>query len=266
MTNEIEQFRQWLEEREVAENTIESYCYSMKSFFADFDEANLKNGLAWKRQLMDSGMKASTINLRICGFNCYLKFKEIPLTLKRFKVQKTFAVENVISREEYERLLDCLQKDGKERMYWNVKLLAMTGARVSEYIRLKKSDLDRGYAELWTKGKIRRIYIPEKLQEAHYWQEFPDDKALATNKLGKPLSTRGVDWELKQCARIYGIDPKKMHPHAFRHLFALEFLKQTKDISLLADVLGHSSVSTTAIYTRMTQEQQSTAINNAVNW
>lgn len=57
-----------------------------------------------------------------------------------------------------------------------------------------------------------------------------------------------------------------MYPHSFRHFFAIEFLKRNSNIALLADLLGHQSVSVTQIYLRMSQEQQKDAIDKAVNW
>ena len=71
---------------------------------------------------------------------------------------------------------------------------------------------------------------------------------------------------LQKYAIKYGIDQKYMHPHSFRHLFAIEFLKRNNNLPLLADLLGHSSVATTAIYTRLTREEQQNALDDAVNW
>lgn len=57
-----------------------------------------------------------------------------------------------------------------------------------------------------------------------------------------------------------------MHPHAFRHLFAIEFLKKNSNIALLADLMGHESVDTTAIYLRMSASEQAEQFNRAVDW
>lgn len=84
---------------------------------------------------------------------------------KTIKIHQATAVSNVIPVSEYERLLRCLEQDKNWKWLYGVKLLAMTGARVSEYIRLQKKDFDRGYAEMWTKGKIRRIYIPKQFRD-----------------------------------------------------------------------------------------------------
>ena len=179
-----------------------------------------------------------------------------------------FLIICVISEKDYKKLLDGLKNDGNIRWYYNIKLLASTGARVSEYVRLKKTDFSRGYAEMWTKGKIRRIYIPKSfLNEADgYYSSFEPEDFLAVGRDGGPITTRGVSQMLMTFAARYGIDKKVMHPHSFRHMFAVQFLRRNNNLSLLADVLGHSSVSTTAIYTRMTKEQQQDAVNKTINW
>ena len=130
------------------------------------------------------------------------------------------------------------------------------------------SDLDRGFAELLTKGKMRRVYIPEsfRIEAKTHYAELDSKDYLVQNKAGGQITARGVSERLRIFSDKYGIDKKVMHPHSFRHLFAIEFLKRNGNLSLLSDVMGHSSVSTTAIYTRMTKEQQISAVDKTVNW
>lgn len=64
----------------------------------------------------------------------------------------------------------------------------------------------------------------------------------------------------------YGLPKEVLHPHAFRHYFALEFLKNNGDIALLSDVLGHRSIDMTRIYLRRSQEQLKDAVDRAVKW
>ena len=265
---EIIEFKGWLRERELAENTINSYCTAIKQFGERYTEPSKENGLRWKNELLLSGDKPSTVNLRLCALNAYCRMLNNGVSIKRIKVHNRTAVDNVISANDYIRLLDGLERDKNACWYWNVRLLASTGARVSEYIRLKKADLDQGYAELYTKGKIRRIYLPRQFCEesaAHYSKLAPHD-CLVRTKSGKAMTARGVSQALKRFAVKYDIDERCMHPHAFRHFFAMEFMKTNGNLSLLSDILGHSSVATTAIYTRMTQRQQIDAINDAVRW
>lgn len=266
---QIESFREHLEDKELSDNTIRAYTTAMEQFFSLFVEISKKNGLDWKRELQEKGLKAKSINIKLNAFNSFCGMvHDDGSKVKTMRVHQATAVSNVISEQDYKKLLDGLKNDGNMRWYYNIKLLASTGCRVSEYVRLKKTDFSRGYAEMWTKGKIRRIYIPKSfLDEADgYYSSFEPDDFLAVGRDGGQITTRGVSQMLMTFAARYGIDKKVMHPHSFRHMFAIQFLRRNNNISLLADVLGHSSVATTAIYTRMTKEQQQDAVNKTINW
>lgn len=266
---QIESFREHLEDKELSDNTVRAYITAMEQFFSSFAEISKKNGLDWKRELQEKGLKAKSINIKLNAFNSFCGMvHDDGSKVKTMRVHQATAVSNVIFEQDYKKLLDGLKNDGNMRWYYNIKLLASTGARVSEYVRLKKTDFSRGYAEMWTKGKIRRIYIPKSfLNEADgYYSSFEPDDFLAVGRDGGPITTRGVSQMLMTFAARYGIDKKVMHPHSFRHMFAIQFLRRNNNLSLLADVLGHSSVSTTAIYTRMTKEQQQDAVNKTINW
>lgn len=57
-----------------------------------------------------------------------------------------------------------------------------------------------------------------------------------------------------------------MHPHAFRHLFTIEFLKNNGNITLLKDILGHEDINTTSIYLRLSLDEQKSQFNDSVCW
>lgn len=265
----LERFGEYLIEQELSESTRDVYLLSMRLFFERYDAATKANAVLWKRYLMESGLKPKTVNVRLNGYNKFVTMEGRERDkVKTLKVHKDTAVSNVISQADYKKLCKGLKEDGNLKWYYIVRLMASTGVRVSELIRLKKSDFDRGYAEMFTKGKIRRIYIPESFRKEakkHYAKLKPDD-LLCISRYGEPMTTRNVAWNLQQFAKEYGIDKKVMHPHSFRHMFAIEFLKRNSNLSLLADVMGHSSISTTAIYTRLTKEQQTDAVNKTINW
>lgn len=77
------------------------------------------------------------------------------------------------------------------------------------------------------------------------------------------MSTRGLAQLIRNWAKKYGIRKEVAHPHAFRHLYAIQFLHQNQNIALLADLMGHSSVSTTSIYLRLSKEEQIRQFNEA---
>ena len=267
-TNERRQFHAWLLDQEKSSNTTASYDYALKAFFERHDSVDRQAVLDFKNELLMQGFSPKTVNLRLSGIEAYCKMKGIDVQIKHLRAQKSSSVENVISADDYQKLLNELCESEDLRGYWMIKLLAATGARVSEVIRLQKKDWERGYAEMWTKGKIRRIYIPGKFraESADYYADLSGDDYLIQNRYGKQMTTRGVASTLKRYSKRYGIPDEVMHPHSFRHLFAINFLRATGDLSLLSDLLGHESISTTAIYTRLTKAEQLSLVDKAVVW
>lgn len=265
----IRDFENYLWERELAPNTIRAYIAHVSKYFEKYEDITKNNLIEWKRWLLEM-MKPKSVNHYITAMSEYLKFIGRPdLVLKKVKVQTQSAIENVISLEEFEKLLNCLKKDGKMKMYYLVLFLGKTGARVSELRQFKKRDMLRGYAEIPTKGKIRRVYFCDSLRSEEvysFFNVFKDDDFLFQNRYGEQITTRGIAQQLINYARKYGINEKVMHPHSFRHFFAIEFLKRDNDISLLADLMGHSSINTTAIYLRLSKEQQIERLNKAMNF
>ncbi len=247
----IRDFENHLWERELAPNTIKAYIDHVLKYFDKYDEITKSNLIEWKRGLLEK-MKPKSVNHYITAMSEYLKFiGRAELALKKVKVQVQQTVENVISRDEFDLLLKNIKTDGKMKMYYICLFLGKTGARVSELRQLKKKDLLRGYAEIPTKGKIRRIYFCDSLRSEEIYSFFDtlkDEDFLFPNRFGLQITTRGIAQQLINYAHKYGINEKVMHPHSFRHFFAIEFLKRDNDISLLADLMGHNSINTTAIF------------------
>ncbi len=265
----IRDFENYLWEKELAPNTIKSYIDHVSKYFDKYDEITKSNLIEWKRGLLER-MKPKSANHYITAISEYLKFIGKPdLVLKKVKVQMTNAVENVISRDEFDLLLERLKTDGKKKMYYICLFLGKTGARVSEFRQFKKKDLIKGYAEIPTKGKIRRVYFCDSLRNEEvlsFFSALGDNDFLFSNRFGEQITTRGIAQQLQNYAHKYGINEKVMHPHSFRHFFAVEFLKRDKDISLLADLMGHNSINTTAIYLRLNKQQQIERLNKAMNF
>lgn len=264
---QLEAFREYLMDKERSENTIDSYMRSVSIYFLKYDELNKKNMLDFKRFQMER-WKPKTANNRIIAMNQFSIFSGHPeYCVKGIKIQNSSSVENVITLEEYNKMLEGLMSDGNRKGYFTIKYLAKTGARVSEFVQLKKDALEKGYFELWTKGKIRRIYIPQSLidESRDYLLSLPTDY-LFPSLYQKQITTRGVSENIKRWAQKYGINKEHAYPHSFRHLYAIEFLKRNSNIALLADLMGHSDVSTTSIYLRLSREEQIRQFNEANDW
>ena len=265
---DMEGFRNYLLEEELSNNTIDSYMRSLRQFSEQYDEMTKANMIGFKQGLIAKGLKPKTINNRIIGCLAYCKFKEIPMRVKSIKEPKMTYVENVITAAQVEKLLDCLKADGIENWRVNVLLLSKTGMRISEALRVTKKDLLSGSVTMHTKAHMRTIYFPKSLVDdiRGYLDRLQDDDCVMRTKWGKPMTSRGASEGLWRFAKRYGIPKEVMHPHSFRHFFAIEFLKRNNNIALLADVLGHGDVKMTQLYLRQSQEQQQDAVDKAVDW
>jgi len=266
----LQLFRAYLEEQKLSENTIVSYLGSVRLYDSLYPSLTMANSKKFRTHLIRT-YRPTTINQRIHGFNRYLDFVGKPeYHLVTVKIQQTSYLDEVISNRDYLALKRRLKKENNNTWYFVVRFLAGTGARVSELLKFKVEHLSNGYMDLCSKGgKIRRIYIPDTLcKEALTWCQERGSVSgyLFLNHHGKPLTPRGVNYQLKHYAQKYKINPATVYPHSFRHRFAINFLQRFNDISLLADLLGHDNVETTRIYlTRSTKEQQK-MIDRFVTW
>lgn len=260
-------FSFYLKEQELSDNTVEAYICNLKEyekFGGDFTKDNMID-FKWK---MLEKKSAKTVNHYICALSKYCKYKNLPFDLKRIKVQKQTTVENVMTLEQYNRLIGGLEADGEMRKAIYIKTIAKTGCRISEALKLKQVDFEKNYIQIYTKGKVRTIYFPESLRTEvkNYCKGILKEELLFLNKYGEPITSRGFDSILKSACKKYGIPKEVAHAHSLRHLFAVNFLKNNNNITLLADILGHSGVNTTMIYTRLSREEQMEQFNRAIDW
>lgn len=295
----LEYFREFLQKRGSAGNTIDSYVTSVRHYHALFDDVTVENLQGYKVWLMER-YKPSTVNTRIYGINQYVEALQSPdykpdisktqpladyvcsplsvpsirqllnYKLPSVKHQQRPFLNNVISKRDYERLKRCLKRDNNMFWYFVVRFLGATGARVSELIQIKAEHIQIGCMDLYSKGgKIRRIYFPEKIcAEMLAWlgTRGVESGFIFTNRMGHQITPRGISSQLKVLARQYHIAPETVYPHSFRHRFAKNFLIKFNDISLLADLMGHESIETTRIYLTRSSDEQRQMIDKIVTW
>lgn len=265
-----EPFESFLRKTNLSENTITSYLWTINYYRTHYEDFLKRNLLAYKGYLIER-YKPQTVNLRIQAINKYLEFsKKGNLQLKFIKVQQKNFLENVISDADYRFFKRKLRNDGYTDWYFVVWYLATTGARVSELVQIKIEHVRAGYFDLYTKGgKLRRLYIPKILKiETEKWLAKRNIQSgyLFLNRFGARITTRGISQQLKNYATKYGLNPKVIYPHSFRHRFAKNFLEKYNDIALLADLMGHESIETTRIYLRRTSSEQQDIVDKIVTW
>jgi len=266
----VEKFKLFLRHSNMAENSISAYVYAVNDYNSRYRELTKANLMLYKTYLIEN-FKPKTVNLRIQAINKYLEFMKKPrMRMKSVKVQQRSYLENVISNADYNFLKTKLRQEDNLEWYFVVRFLAATGARVSELIQLKVEHVKDGYYDIYTKGgKIRRLFIPKNLrEESMVWlkSEQRESGYLFLNRFGQRITTRGISQQLKNYADKYGLNPKVVYPHSFRHRFAKNFLEKYSDISLLADLMGHESIETTRIYLRRTAAEQRAIIDKVITW
>ena len=268
MTNQS--FIRYLTKSQMSQNTIRSYCFAVDEYNSMFQIVSTSNLLKYKRYLLGK-YSPSTANVRIRAINRYLRFiGKGKLALHGVKIQQVSFLGDTLDNNTYEIFKSCLKGESNLQWYFIVSVLSTTGVRIGELVRIKAEQVILGYIDVIGKGgKCRRVFLTDSLRnELLMWMELIKrcKGPLFRNKFGDQISTRGVSAQLQRLAMKYGIAPAKVHPHAFRHLFARKFLEKTGDVALLADLLGHSSIETTRIYLRKTSEEQHQIVEKVITW
>lgn len=179
------------------------------------------------------------------------------LKVKRIKVQKSLFLreEKELTQKEYQKLLETAVKEGKYQLALCMETIASTGIRISELEFFTVEALKQSYIGIVNKGKYRRIFLPRKLRSRllkYAGRQKIKSGPIFVTRNGKPKCRSNIWREMKALKKKAGIDGDKIFPHNLRHLFARIYYKMTQDLAGLGDLLGHSSLNVTRIYTSNT--------------
>ena len=256
MTN----FKNYLIKNEKSQSTVEKYVRDALAFCAWLGENALtkEKVLEYKEKLISEYSTASA-NSVISALNCYFEFLgRCDLKIKVFKTQRSIFAdkEKELSKQEYERLLKAGEKN--ERLYLLIQTICSTGIRVSELKFITVEAAESGQATVNNKGKIRIILLPKDLCKT--LKKYAKKKNIKKGSIfvtrnKKPMDRSNIWKMLKALCKAARVAKEKVFPHNLRHLFARTYYKIQKDIVRLADILGHSSINTTRIYTMTTGEE-----------
>lgn len=251
---DIDQFREWLIREEKSAASIEKYVRNVRAFAGHVGQREVTKELImeWKEALITQGYAACSVNSMLAGVNrllCFMGLEECKV--KNLKTQRrTYcAKEKELTKAEYLRLLEAAKDQPQLRLV--METICGSGIRVSELKFFTVENLREGKIEISNKGKIRTILIPGKLKKKLLdWAKKNNIRtgAVFITRNGNPLDRSNIWAKMKKLCRTAGVEPGKVFPHNLRKLFARMFYKIEKDISKLADILGHSSINTTRIY------------------
>lgn len=261
--------------RKYPDNTVNSYLSditifkeylsSLKINYLKVDKDIIREYL---KVLGNSNYKSSSINRILSSLKNYYDYLEYqhlieynPLKdLNRPKKEKRLP--NFINNNDYEEII----KKSLERTDFIgrrntllLELLYSSGIRISEAINIKIKDInisDKSIRILGKGSKMRIVYFGEYAKE--YLEEYlkvrnSSLEYLFLNKNNTPLTRRGAEYIISNLVKT-SLLKKKVTPHTFRHSYATEMLNNGADIRSVQELLGHSSLSTTGIYTHVTNE------------
>lgn len=265
---QIEQFHTRLVEDEKSEATIEKYLRDVESFFSFAgDEAVTKETAVRYKEHLKKTYKPSSVNSMLAAVNRF--FREMGwfgCIVKTLKIQREAFRnrERELSKSEYFRLLETAKKRKNIRLYLLMQTLCATGIQVSELPFITVEAVRSGRAVVSLKGKTRIVLIPTTLRRE--LSRYVRDKELKSGSIfvtqnGRSMDRSNILHEMKALCEEAKVDRKKVFPHNLRHLFACLFYQKEKDLSRLADLLGHSNVNTTRIYTCVSGDEQERQID-----
>lgn len=261
---------EWINEQyyqEYSDNTLKQYKANVLKFvdWMDDDEILTKDTtIRFKNYVynLEPRPKTSTINTWIIEINKFLKYIDRKdLTLKKIKMQVKTSNNEVLTIADYKRLLRFAKRKNNMQLYYIIKVLAMTGIRISELKYFTVENIKENYIDGFNKGKERKIILRQDL--ARELRKYARDNNIKTGYIFRGakkgcMPNKATIWkQLKKTAGAARVNKKKVHAHSFRHLFAQIFLESYPGaITELADILGHNSLETTRLYTRTSNKQK----------
>lgn len=252
----ISNFKNHLINEEKSMSTITKYIHDVKELAKWLSDAEIEKSdiLSYKTFLTEHYAPAS-VNSALSSINSFFAYNEwFELRVKSVKIQKQIfaSTDKELTKEEYERLLAAAKAKKNERLYLLMQTICSTGIRVSELRYITVEAVNCGRAEIRCKGKHRTVFIPTqlcKILKKYITGQKIKSGSVFVTKNGNPLDRSNIWSDMKKLCREAGVSEKKVFPHNLRHLFARTYYSLQKDIVRLADILGHSSVNTTRIYT-----------------
>lgn len=278
------EFIEYLENvRKCNERSIHSHIQTVKSFFKTYhilNEETVNEFFEW----INDNKKTQTVNSYTLSINVYIHFLEQKYKIqledllgKTTTIKKVSFLEDIFTLEDYLFFMNKLKARNKDKLYIISKIMATTGMRIHETLKIRREHIEIGFIDFTGKGgKQRRCYFTPNTQKEVL--EILDKHELKNNtdyvvcsfwngeqlnwKQLRPIQRTMANFAENECEFEKGL----FHPHAFRHFFAKNFIKKYQNIALLADLLGHSNIETTRIYLKYTAKEQQEIVNQVVTW
>ena len=259
--------------KNLSENTTKSYERDLKKLYLFLEKLNvtsysdIKEEIcsAWIGDLYSQNNKPKSIQRHLSSAKGFFRFlkKNNLISSSPFELvtapKSSNTLPDVLSPEDVEQLLNFKPSNTIEiRDMAIVELMYSSGLRVSETVNINISDFEENMSFLRVLGKGSKTRLVPMgrfaINAINNWisereKISNNTDALFLNSKGSRLSVRSIQLRLKKMAIKQGLPP--VHPHMLRHSFATHMLESSGDLRTIQELLGHSSLSTTQIYTKL---------------
>lgn len=254
--DDILAFAEALRRNERSRATVEKYTRDTVTFMK-YCKGRQVNGDTIRdyRMHLRERYAISSVNSMVTSLNAFFKFKGWhDIRVKQLKMQQDAYCrdEKDLSRQEYQRLIEAAEAAKKHRLSLIIQTVCGTGIRISELRFITYEAAKKGEALVNCKGKVRHVFIIKALRSL--LMKYAKKNGIKSGPIfitrkGNPVDRSNIWRDMKTVCKAAHVSPQKVFPHNLRHLFAKTFYDIDKDIARLADVLGHSNINTTRIYT-----------------
>ena len=263
-----------LSEKNLSKNSLNNYLVDLDQFFFDQDSNSSNINIKIKTyiaQLRKRNLKTSSVNRKISTLKNYLKFLHTEKIIDQIDFQEFESLSSVkkipkaISKSQIEQIFEDLKKSKQTNagLYILIlKLIYLSGLRISEALNLKWSDINHQDNSIYVYGKglkERKVFIINDYLVQLKNLEKNNQFVFTINK--KKISTRSVNKFLQNCYDN-SLIKNKLSSHIFRHSFATTMLENNADIRHIQKLLGHSSISTTEIYTKVAKSMKKRVLDS----
>ena len=250
-------------------------CNSVNNYLVDLDQFFLSNNTKDKdfntkiksyiANLRKKNLKSSSINRKISTLKNFLKFLHSEKIIKQINFKEFESLSNLkkipkaLSKSQMEQIFINLyesEQTNKELYILVLKLIYLSGLRISEALNLKWSDINHQDNSIYVYGKgskERKVFIIKDFLDHLKILDKKNQFVFTLNN--KKISARSVNKFLENCYNDSIIE-YKLSTHIFRHSFATTMLENNADIRHIQKLLGHSSISTTEIYTKVAKSMK----------
>ena len=262
-----------ISEKNLSSNTVKNYLIDLNQFFSNnFSHTQIDKSFEdFISKLRKKNLSFSSINRKVSVIKNFFKFLQSEKIIDQINLDKFESLKNskkipkAITKSQIDEIFNSLNnsKSRNSKVYTMVlRLMFLSGLRVSEALNLRWSDLNINDFSLniYGKGsKERKVYLTQDFSK--HLSYLRSNSIYIFHIKNKPISTRTINKFLNDSFKN-GIINKSLSSHIFRHSFATTMLENNADIRHIQKLLGHSSISTTEIYTKVAKSMKKNVLDS----